>query len=157
MINLGQTSCFQCINDLSDMEKVCCTGKVSGRLGLLNWKFLCRHLLWQRLAIQVPQKSLLWNTYHFSLLKCAESSLKKLPPFPFFNWDRICAVVPFYTDLLDWTNVIKGGLFQYVINPDVWNWISVSLRTIKESCFCRVYSWRIMFLLRWFHGIMFPK
>ena len=36
MINLGQTSCFQCINGLSDMEKVCRTGKVSGKLGSLN-------------------------------------------------------------------------------------------------------------------------
>ena len=36
MISLGQTSCFQCINGLSDMEKVCRTWKVSGRLGLLN-------------------------------------------------------------------------------------------------------------------------
>ena len=29
MINFGQTSCFQCINGLPDMEKVCRTGKVS--------------------------------------------------------------------------------------------------------------------------------
>ena len=36
MINLSQTSCFQCINGLSNMEKVCRTGKVSGRLGSLN-------------------------------------------------------------------------------------------------------------------------
>ena len=42
MINLGQTSCYQCINGLSDMEKVCRIGKVSGRLGLLNEKFLNR-------------------------------------------------------------------------------------------------------------------
>ena len=42
MINLGQTSCFQCINGLSDMEKVCHIEKVSGRLGLLNEKFLSR-------------------------------------------------------------------------------------------------------------------
>ena len=33
---LGKTSCFQCINGLSDMEKVCRTEKVSRRLGLLN-------------------------------------------------------------------------------------------------------------------------
>ena len=42
MINLSQTSCFQCINGLSHMEKVCRTGKVSERLGLLNRKFLRR-------------------------------------------------------------------------------------------------------------------
>ena len=36
MTNLGQAPCFQCINGLSDMEKVCHTGKVSGRLGSLN-------------------------------------------------------------------------------------------------------------------------
>ena len=36
MINPGQTSCFQCINGLSDMVKVCRTGKVRGRLGSLN-------------------------------------------------------------------------------------------------------------------------
>ena len=29
-------------NGLSDMEKGCCTGKVNGRLGLLNWKFSSR-------------------------------------------------------------------------------------------------------------------
>ena len=36
-INLSQTSCFQCIiNGLSDVEKVCRSGKVSGGLGSLN-------------------------------------------------------------------------------------------------------------------------
>ena len=34
MINLGQTSCFQCINGLSDMENVCCTVKVSSIVSL---------------------------------------------------------------------------------------------------------------------------
>ena len=42
MIDLSQTSCFQYIYSLSDMNKVSRTGKVSGRLGLLNRKFLSR-------------------------------------------------------------------------------------------------------------------
>ena len=44
MINLGQISCLQSDmeNGLSDMEKVCRTGKVSRRLGSLKRKFLRR-------------------------------------------------------------------------------------------------------------------
>ena len=39
MINLGRTSCFQCVNDdLSDMEKVCRTGKVRfAELKIFKW------------------------------------------------------------------------------------------------------------------------